>query len=142
MGTFTPLILFWYIYPVIVLFGCQFLVKLFSLNRRFKIKAPDLAIPFLWGGMHALSRNTATISILLFFFISVLLLGICIAIFQAYYYEEIIYSRYFKMTWRLVFLLTIVMRGLDHCEYTFLPMKKKKKKQKSCKKSFKRLFAA
>jgi hypothetical protein len=45
MGTFTPLILFWYIYPVIVLFGCQFLVKLFSLNRRFKIKAPDLASP-------------------------------------------------------------------------------------------------
>ncbi|NTR79822.1 DUF3397 domain-containing protein, partial [Enterococcus faecium] len=59
--------------------------------------------------MHALSRNTATISILPFFFISVLLLGICIAIFQAYYYEEIIYSRYFKMTWRLVFLLTIVL---------------------------------
>ena len=100
MGTFTPLILFWYIYPVIVLFGCQFLVKLFSLNRRFKIKAPDLAIPFLWGGMHALSRNTATISILPFFFI---------AVFQAYYYEEIIYPRYFKMTWRLVFLLTIVL---------------------------------
>ncbi|HFM5715035.1 TPA: DUF3397 domain-containing protein, partial [Enterococcus faecium] len=88
MGTFTPLILFWYIYPVIVLFGCQFLVKLFSLNRRFKIKAPDLAIPFLWGGMHALSRNTGTISILPFFFISVLLMGICIAVFQAYYYEE------------------------------------------------------
>ena len=109
MGTFTPLILFWYIYPVIVLFGCQFLVKLFSLNRRFKIKAPDLAIPFLWGGMHALYRNTGTISILPFFFISVLLMGICIAVFQAYYYEEIIYPRYFKMTWRLVFLLTIVL---------------------------------
>ncbi|WP_316396739.1 DUF3397 family protein, partial [Enterococcus faecium] len=46
-----------YIYPVIVLFGCQFLVKLFSLNRRFKIKAPDLAIPFLWGGMHASMLN-------------------------------------------------------------------------------------
>ncbi|WP_277893081.1 DUF3397 family protein, partial [Enterococcus lactis] len=29
--------------------------------------------------------------------------------FQAYYYEEIIYPRYFKMTWRLVFLLTIVL---------------------------------
>ncbi len=131
MGTFTPLILFWYIYPVIVLFGCQFLVKLFSLNRRFKIKAPDLAIPFLWGGMHALSRNTATISILPFFFISVLLLGICIAIFQAYYYEEIIYSRYFKMTWRLVFSAdNRLVRGLDHCEYTFLPMKKAEKLQK------------
>ncbi|HAP6085676.1 TPA: DUF3397 domain-containing protein, partial [Enterococcus faecium] len=43
------------------------------------------------------------------FFISVLLMGICIAVFQAYYYEEIIYPRYFKMTWRLVFLLTIVL---------------------------------
>lgn len=55
MGTFTPLILFWYIYPVIVLFGCQFLVKLFSLNRRFKIKA--LIWRFLFCGavcMHCL----------------------------------------------------------------------------------------
>ncbi len=50
MGTFTPLLSCFGIYPVIVFFGCQFLVKLFSLNRRFKIKAPDLAIPFLWGG--------------------------------------------------------------------------------------------
>lgn len=65
MGTFTPLILFWYIYPVIVLFGCQFLVKLFSLNRRFKIKALIWRF-LLWGGMHALSRNTGTISILPF----------------------------------------------------------------------------
>lgn len=90
-----------------------------------------MAIPFLWGGMHALSRNTATISILPFFFISVLLLGICIAIFQAYYYEEIIYSRYFKMTWRLVFSAdNRLVRGLDHCEYTFLPMKKAEKLQK------------
>ncbi|WP_165003110.1 MULTISPECIES: DUF3397 domain-containing protein [unclassified Enterococcus] len=109
MGTFSPLVLFWYIFPVIVLFGCQFLVKLFSLNRRFKIKAPDLAIPFLWGGMHALSRNMATVSFLPFFLISILLMGICIAVFQAYYYEEIVYSRYLKMTWRLTFLLTILL---------------------------------
>ena len=47
MGTFTPLVLFWYIFPAIVLFGCNFLVKIFSLDRRFKIKAPDLAVPFL-----------------------------------------------------------------------------------------------
>ncbi|EMF0122087.1 DUF3397 domain-containing protein [Enterococcus hirae] len=106
MGTFTPLVLFWYIFPAIVLFGCNFLVKIFSLDRRFKIKAPDLAVPFLWGGMHALSHNSATVSFLPFFMISLLLMAICIAVFQAYYYNEIIYSRYLKMTWRLAFLLT------------------------------------
>ncbi len=112
MGTFTPIVLFWYIFPAIVFFGCNFLVKLFSLDRRFKIKAPDLAVPFLWGGMHALSRNMATFSFLPFFMISMLLMAICIAVFQAYYYDEIIYSRYLKMTWRLAFLLTIVFYGL------------------------------
>ena len=112
MGTFTPIVLFWYIFPAIVLFGCNFLVKLFSLDRRFKIKAPDLAVPFLWGGMHALSRNMATFSFLPFFMISMLLMAICIAVFQAYYYDEIIYSRYLKMTWRLAFLMTIVFYGL------------------------------
>ena len=112
MGTFTPIVLFWYIFPAIVLFGCNFLVKLFSLDRRFKIKAPDLAVPFLWGGMHALSRNMATFSFLPFFMISMLLMAICIAVFQAYYYDEIIYSRYLKMTWRLAFLLTVVFYGL------------------------------
>lgn len=109
MSTFKSFILFWYIYPAIVLFGCQFLVKLFPLNRRFKIKAPDLAIPFLWSGMHILSRNIATVSFLPFFLISILLMGIGIAVFQAYYYGEIIYSRYLKMTWRLTFLITIVL---------------------------------
>ena len=38
-----------------------------------------------------------------FFMISMLLMAICIAVFQAYYYDEIIYSRYLKMTWRLAF---------------------------------------
>ncbi|WP_393968525.1 DUF3397 domain-containing protein [Enterococcus thailandicus] len=109
MGTFTPIVLFWYIFPAIVLFGCQFLVRIFALNRRFNLKAPDLSVPFLWAGMHELSRNMGTISVLPFFIISVLLLGICIAVFQAYYYEEIVYSRYLKMTWRLTFLLTIIL---------------------------------
>ena len=109
MGSFSPLVLFWYIFPAIVIFGCQFLVKMFALTRRFKVKAPDLAVPFLWGGIHALSRNTATSSFLPFLLITILLMAICIAIFQAYYYDELVYSRYFKMTWRLTFLVTLVM---------------------------------
>ncbi|MFV0559652.1 MAG: DUF3397 domain-containing protein [Enterococcus sp.] len=108
MESFSPIMLFWYIFPGIVLFACQFLVKLLALDRHFKIKAPDLAIPFLWCGMHVLSKDTSNISAVPFMLISVLLLGICVAVFHAYYYEEIIYSRYIKMTWRLVFLLTMV----------------------------------
>lgn len=79
MGSFSPLVLFWYIFPAIVIFGCQFLVKIFALTRRFKVKAPDLAVPFLWGGIHALSRNTDTSSFLPFLLITILLMAICIA---------------------------------------------------------------
>ncbi|MDY4306733.1 DUF3397 family protein [Enterococcus mundtii] len=102
MGSFSPLVLFWYIFPAIVIFGCQFLVKIFALTRRFKVKAPDLAVPFCGeASMHCL-----VIPIRLHFcpFIDHYpLMAICIALFQAYYYDELVYSRYFKMTWRLTF---------------------------------------
>lgn len=44
MVSFSAIMLFWYIFPVIVLFACNFLVSTFSLTERWKIKAPDLAI--------------------------------------------------------------------------------------------------
>ncbi len=73
--------------------------------------------------MHALSRNMATFSFLPFFMISMLLMAICIAVFQAYYYDEIIYSRYLKMTWRLAFL-TIVFYAIDRFKYPYVSMMK------------------
>lgn len=112
MVSFSVIMLFWYIFPVIVLFACNFLISTFSLTERFKIKAPDISVPFLFIGLNELSKNTYGQSIVPYMIISVLLLGICVALFQAYYYGEILYGRYFKMFWRLIFLLSIILYGL------------------------------
>ncbi|OJG22981.1 lipoprotein [Enterococcus caccae] len=103
--------LFWYVFPVIVLFACNFIITTFSLTERFKIKAPDISIPFLFIGLNELSKDSYGQSIVPYMVISVLLLGICVAVFQAYYYGEILYGRYFKMFWRLVFLLSFILYG-------------------------------
>ncbi|MCJ0601829.1 DUF3397 family protein, partial [Enterococcus cecorum] len=47
-------------------------------------------------------------SILAYLFISAFILGIGIAVIQAYFYDEINYHVYFKMFWRFLFLLLIV----------------------------------
>ncbi|EOT41175.1 DUF3397 domain-containing protein [Enterococcus dispar] len=108
MEKFTPLLAFWYIFPVIVLVACNFLVTTFALTKRFKIKAPDLAVPFLFLGINQASQATFAFSALPYFIIGLLVLGIGLAIFHAYFYGELAYGRYLKMFWRLVFLLTMV----------------------------------
>ncbi|MBO0473107.1 lipoprotein [Enterococcus sp. DIV0840] len=109
MVSFSVIMLFWYVFPVIVLFACNFIISTFSLTERFKVKAPDISIPFLFIGLNELSKDSYGQSIVPYMVISVLLLGICVAVFQAYYYGEILYGRYFKMFWRLVFLLSLVL---------------------------------
>lgn len=108
MTGFSPIIFLWYVFPLIVFLGSRFIVSLFSLNKRFHIKAPDLSVPFLFIGIHQLSKSTFDQAITPYFLISILLLGILLAFFQAYYYEEIEYGRYFKMYWRSVFLFTLI----------------------------------
>lgn len=109
MVSFSVIMLFWYVFPVIVLFACNFIISTFSLTERFKVKAPDISIPFLFIGLNELSKDSYGQSIVPYMVISVLLLGICVAVFQAYYYREILYGRYFKMFWRLVFLLSLIL---------------------------------
>lgn len=109
MVSFSAVVLFWYLFPIIVLFACNYIISSLSLAERYKVKAPDIAIPFLFLGLHELSKQIYAQSILLYLLLSVFLLGIGVAVFQAYYYREIIYSRYFKMFWRLVFLLSMVI---------------------------------
>ncbi|MFK4567135.1 DUF3397 domain-containing protein [Enterococcus sp. UD-01] len=109
MMSFSIIMLFWYVFPVVVLFACNYIISTFSLTERFKIKAPDISIPFLFIGLNELSKDSYGQSIVPYMIISVLLLGICVAIFQAYYYGEILYGRYFKMFWRIVFLLSLIM---------------------------------
>ncbi|MBO0470772.1 DUF3397 domain-containing protein [Enterococcus sp. DIV0242_7C1] len=112
MVSFSVIMLFWYVFPVIVLFACNFIISTFSLTERYKVKAPDISIPFLFIGLNELSKDSYGQSIVPYMIISVLLLGICVAVFQAYYYGEILYGRYFKMFWRLVFLLSLILYAL------------------------------
>ncbi|GGC98560.1 DUF3397 domain-containing protein [Enterococcus wangshanyuanii] len=112
MVSFSVIMLFWYVFPVIVLFACNFIISTFSLTERYKVKAPDISIPFLFIGLNELSKDSYGQSIVPYMVISVLLLGICVAVFQAYYYGEILYGRYFKMFWRLVFLLSLILYAL------------------------------
>ena len=46
-----------HIFPVIVLFGVQFSRVHFFPTERWKIKAPDRAIPFLFIGIYELSKR-------------------------------------------------------------------------------------
>jgi len=109
MSTFSPIYLFWYIFPVIVLFASKLCISVFSLNKRFRLKATDIAVPFLLFGIHQLSTLSFQFSIFPYFLITLLLLGIALAIFQAYFFEEIVYRRFFKMYWRSVFLFALVL---------------------------------
>ncbi|MBP1045399.1 DUF3397 domain-containing protein [Enterococcus sp. BWM-S5] len=109
MVSFSIVMLLWYVFPVVVLFAANYLVTRLNLAERYKIKAPDISIPFLLIGLHALSKDTYNQTIIPYMFISILLLGICVALFQAYYYGELIYGRFFKMFWRLNFLLVLLV---------------------------------
>lgn len=103
------LMFFWYFFPVIVLFASNYIITTLSLQKRFRLKAPDIATPFLFMGLHEISKDSYGMSILPYFFISILLLGCIVLAFHFVYYKDIQYGRFFKMFWRLVFLLTIIL---------------------------------
>ncbi|MDN6640251.1 MAG: DUF3397 domain-containing protein [Tetragenococcus sp.] len=109
MSTFSLIYLFWYFFPVIVLFAGKLCISVFSLKKRFRLKAADLSVPFLLFGIHQLSKLSFQFSIFPYFLITLLLLGIALAVLQAYFFEEIVYPRFFKMYWRSVFLLTLLL---------------------------------
>ena len=108
MPSITINIIFWFISPIIILFASAFVTSLFSLKKRYGIKAPDIAVPFLFIAIHRLSYLVFKESLFPYFLITISLLGICLAFFHAYFYEEIDYSRYVKMYWRSVFLFSMV----------------------------------
>ena len=108
MASFSPILLLWYIFPIIVFLASDYIVTTFKLKQRFNLKTPDITIPFLIVGMHEISKSISTFSILPYFLLTILLLGISVVVFQAYRYREIMYGRFFKMFWRLTFLLSFL----------------------------------
>ncbi|MDT2813867.1 DUF3397 domain-containing protein [Vagococcus carniphilus] len=100
---------FWYIFPVLLLFVSSIIIKKMSLERKYGVKAPDIATPFLLVGIHYLSKMTFDESFLPYTLLIVLLVSMLIAVFQAYQFKEIKYKRYLKMVWRIVFLITLLI---------------------------------
>ncbi len=109
MRNLTLATFFWYVFPVILLFISSFIIKKTSLERKYGIKSPDIATPFLLVGIHYLSRATFDESFLPYTLLIVLLVSMLVAVFQAYQFKEIKYKRYFKMVWRIVFLITLLI---------------------------------
>lgn len=109
LASFSPILLLWYIFPIIVFLASDYIVTTFKLKQRFNLKTPDITVPFLIVGMHEISKSISTFSILPYFLLSILLLGISVVVFQAYRYREIMYVRFFKMFWRLTFLLSVLV---------------------------------
>lgn len=106
MQSMFPSLILWYVFPIILFFLMRLFVSLFSLDRRFSIKAPDLTVPFILFSIHQLTVVAFKESLFPYLVITLSLLGIGIAFFQAYFYEEIEYPRFFKMYWRSVFLFS------------------------------------
>ena len=85
MPSITINIIFWFISPIIILFASAFVTSLFSLKKRYGIKAPDIAVPFLFIAIHRLSYLVFKESLFPYFLITISLLGIGLAFFHAYF---------------------------------------------------------
>ncbi|MDT2758385.1 DUF3397 domain-containing protein [Enterococcus xiangfangensis] len=109
MGSSLLVLLLWYIFPIIVFLASDYIVTIFKLKQRFNLKTPDITVPFLIVGMHEISKSISSFSILPYFLLTILLLGIGVVVFQTYRYREIMYGRFFKMFWRLTFLLSVLV---------------------------------
>lgn len=109
MTTLTMSTFFWFVFPVVLLIISSVSVKKTKINIKYGVKAPDIATPFLLIGIHNLSRTTFQESFLPYTLLIVLLVSMLIAVFQAYQFKEIRYKRYFKMVWRVTFLITLLI---------------------------------
>lgn len=106
MTAITFKLIFWYLFPIISFFAAKVVTSALSLRRRYAIKALDLTVPFIFYSIHRVSVLAFQESLFPYFLITICLLGISLAFFQAYFYEEIAYRRYFKMYWRSMFLFS------------------------------------
>ncbi|WP_270279603.1 DUF3397 domain-containing protein [Vagococcus bubulae] len=109
MPNFTAALFFWYLFPVIVMIASNLLVKKTNIDKKYGIKAPDIATPFFFVGIHFVSKGTLGSSFLAYVFLMIFFIGMFVAIMFAYYFHDINYKRYFKILWRISFLVTLMI---------------------------------
>ena len=109
MPQFTASLFFWYIFPILVIIACSIVVKQFRLDDKYGMKAADFATPFFFIGIHFVSKGTLGSSFLAYVFLMIFLIGMIVAVMLAYQFQEISYKRYFKILWRVAFLVTLMI---------------------------------
>lgn len=109
MLTFNAMMLFWYMFPFVIYLLSSIITKKMGLYTRYGIKAPDISIPFFLIGIHYVSVGTFDESFLPYVFLMIFLVGMIVGVFQTYHFKEINYRRYFKMFWRIIFLVTLLV---------------------------------
>lgn len=109
MPNFTVALFFWYLFPVIVIIASNLLVKKTNIDKKYGIKTPDIATPLFFIGLHFVSVGTLGKSFLAYVFLMIFFIGMIVAIMLAYYFHDINYRRYFKILWRIAFLVTLMI---------------------------------
>lgn len=109
MPNFTIALFFWYVFPILVTIASILLVRQFKLDEKYGVKAPDIATPFFFIGIHFVSKETLGHSFLPYVFLMIFLIGMIVAVLLAYQFHAIEYKRYFKVLWRITFLVTLMI---------------------------------
>ncbi|MGX4686740.1 DUF3397 domain-containing protein [Vagococcus sp. JNUCC 83] len=109
MPKFTISLFFWYLFPVIIMIASNLFVKKTTIDKKYGVKAPDIATLFFFIGIHFVSKGTLGKSFLPYVFLMIFFIGMFIAILLAYRFHEINFKRYFKVLWRVSFLVTLMI---------------------------------
>lgn len=109
MDRSTLIIFIWFALPIILFMGLNYILRRFSLKKYLKIRLVDIMVPILFLIENHIVQLLFKESVWPYLLISALVLGIGIAIVQAYFYDEIVYRFYLKMFWRFLFLLLVVL---------------------------------
>ncbi|WEG73852.1 DUF3397 domain-containing protein [Vagococcus intermedius] len=108
MKLISIMLVLWYIFPIVLLTACNFIVQTVPFFKRHSIIATDLATPFLLMSIHVISVDTYQKSAVPYVIIIILLMGVGVSLSHAYYYGDIQYERFFKTFWRIIFLVMLL----------------------------------
>lgn len=95
--------------PFISFFLFRYLLEYKIVRRLIHVKPVDLMVPVLLYSVAQLSKELFEFSFFAYFIVSLLIVGILLLLFLAKKNGEIIYRKFFKMYWRMNFLITFAV---------------------------------
>lgn len=109
MDRSTLVVFIWFVLPIIILMGLNYVIQRFRLKKYLKVRLVDIMVPILFFIENHIVKLLFNESVWPYLLISALVLGIGVALVQAYFYDEIAYRFYLKMFWRFLFILLVVL---------------------------------